>query len=647
MPALAKRRIPNVVFGLSIFWGGLLTPFFWTTGFNFKFLLPWGASICAGMWVAHVQTKEYKKNILSSLKYRHHKNLPVADRSAFLNIDRGVLSSLGPVPFHEKALPRVQSYSFHDLQRHCPPELVAGDAFSRIFGKFLSQQSRDDYAVYLALFDALAMTLLHPDNLKVPAGIDRHSGRSLLSHSLLLCGLMIQRASAYIYIPTHGMAAIDAGFKLDPSDPLISIVAMSHDIGKIRKMVVNDTGTGIELLPGHAAQSARDVAQLSEFWSEQISIEDRRIVQCALVYTSKWAECPVQKKKGNGQAIVTSDRLHAIMGLLAECDRISGSIEMGGKYNFNEAPKLVVTVAQVDAAVEPVNLLNMLSMYLVMSMSVNVRAPLSSVGFKCKDSLFSRDRHVVIIDELEFVKSFAKFMDKPELETRDGKSSTLTKKVLELLDEHGFLFRVDEPVHLTKRPATSCLYKIEFRDANAPPVAEPDIILLSSFLIDVTEWPSMAKLQAYPNYDSIPTFAGFRLGRQPAKISKLNTAFIEAESSNMEVKEMDKTVIVPLEMPIKKTPNAEKIIGKIGRALFNRTIKIAVADESVLAIVGFDDFFRDLGLQIEHYDILPDTISQLGIVQITRSVKNPETHVIKLDQSIYSKFVVNSRLVQP
>ena len=180
MPALAKRRIPNVVFGLSIFWGGLLTPFFWTTGFNFKFLLPWGASIGAGMWVAHVKSKEFKKNILSGLKYRHHEDLPVGNRSAFLNFDRGVLSSLGPVPFHEKPLPRVPSYSFEDLQRHCPLELVAGDAFSRIFGKFLSQQSRDDYAAYLALFDALAMTLLHPDNLKVPAGINRHAGRSLL-----------------------------------------------------------------------------------------------------------------------------------------------------------------------------------------------------------------------------------------------------------------------------------------------------------------------------------------------------------------------------------------------------------------------------------------------------------------------------------
>jgi hypothetical protein len=411
-------------------------------------------------------------------------------------------------------------------------------------------------------------------------------------------------------------------------------------------MVLDDSGKAISLLPGHDGQSARDMAQITEFWSNQISVEERRIIQWALVYTGRWADCPVKKMKVDGQAIVTSDRLHAIMGLLSECDRLAGSIEMGTAYNFNEAPKVVAPEAQVEAAVDPVNLLNTLSKYFVMSMPVNARAPMRSVGFKRKDIEFSRDRHVVIIDEVEFVKSFSNFIEKPELNFRDGKSSALTKMVLELLDENNFLFRVDEGTVVAKRPATSCLYKIEFRNADSAPEADPTLVLSSSFLVDVTEWPSMAKLQGYPNCMSTPTFAGFRLGRQPAKNRRSADDSIAAESLNGEVQPVGKDVTSLFERcKPKKSTSPEKIIGKIGRGLVSRTIQIAASDDKAMAIVGFDAFFRGLGLTIEHYDALPESFTPLGILQITKSIKNPEVHVIKLDRTIYEKFIVDSRVV--
>ena len=642
MATLAPRRIPNVVLGLSLFWGGVLSAFFWTNGFNFKFLLPWSVAICAGVWVAHERSKDFKRQILARLKYRENARLPVADRGAFLNSDKGVFSTLGPIPFHELPLPRLQSYSFADLLLHCPPELLKDNAFVRISGKFLNQSAREKNGAHLAVFDALAMTMLHPANVKVPAGIDRHGGRSLLSHSLLVAGLMFQRAPAYVYMPTHGMAAIDINFKLDALDPLIPIVAMAHDLGKIRKMVLDDSGKATALLPGHGQQASRDIAALQEFWSAQISIEDRRIIQWILAYSGRVANTPIQRAKGEGVAVVTSDRLHALMGLLGECDRLAGAIEMGGAYQFDEPPKAVATQAQVEEAVDPVNLLNALAKYFAMNMPVNARSPMRSVGFKCKDAEFSRDRHVVIIDELEFVKSFSQHIEKPELNSRDGKSSALTKRVLELLDENNFLFRIDEGPNVAKRPATSCLYKIEFRDASKPE-ADPALVLSSSFIVDVTDWPGMIKLQNYPNCLSIPKFAGFRLGRQPAKTRRSADDSIAAESLGGEVQPVGMDLGVLLEnRKSKKSAHPARVIQKIGEGLFNRTIKVAAADEKALAIVGSDDFFRDLGLAIEHYETLPESRAALGILQITRSIKNPETHVVRLDKAVYQKFAAFS-----
>ena len=65
-------------------------------------------------------------------------------------------------------------------------------------------------------------------------------------------------------------------------------------------------------------------------------------------------------------------------------------------------------------------------------------------------------------------------------------------------------------------------------------------------------------------------------------------------------------------------------------------------DEKALAIVGSDDFFRDLGLAIEHYETLPESLAALGILQITRSIKNPETHVVRLDKAVYQKLAAFS-----
>ena len=135
MAAIGPRRIPNVVAGLTLFWSGVLSAFYWHEGFNFPFLVPWAAAFFAGLYAAGVASDEWRDNHLKRLKYRFDQKLPVEHRQAFENSERGVRSSLGPPPFAFHPLPRHPEYAYSVLRAHTPPEFAGTDILDRMLGK--------------------------------------------------------------------------------------------------------------------------------------------------------------------------------------------------------------------------------------------------------------------------------------------------------------------------------------------------------------------------------------------------------------------------------------------------------------------------------------------------------------------------------
>lgn len=641
MATFKPARVPAVVAGLSLFWGGVLSAFFWTSGFNFYFLAPWLGAMLVGAWVAQANSDELRSRILAALQYRSDKSLPITERAAFGCQMGALVSSLGPVPVQCPPLPRLENYALDDLLAHAPPELAVDDLLQNLLGRFVSPAARARHPAHAACFDALAMTLLAPSNLNAPAGIDRHKGRSLLMHALLVLGLMSHRAPSHVYVPGHGRRAIELHFKLDPLDPLIPLLALSHDLGKVRKTVFNAAHEPEQLLPGHVAQSAKELSKLPELWRNDLATEDRQTLLTILFFSDKASQLPVQKMSARGAATVTSDRLQALFNLLGECDRLASAIESGVRYSFGEAPAPAAEQSSLQEVVEPVNLFNALTKFMVMEMPVNARSPARSVGFKYSDEHFGAGRQLIIIDEIEFVQVFSSYLGKPELNTREGKSSPLTKMVLEALDENGFLYRFDEGEHCARRPATSCLYKIEFRGAADAADAPPCLVLSSAFLVDVTDWQSMAKLQSYPNCLSTPSFAGFRLGRQPARARRSVDDAIASESLGglQQVVGVDITTLGQSRGKVAKAAKPlapEKIIHRINRAVREGAIKVAASDETAFAVVGQDAFFTSLGLQVQAFEVPPEAHSQVGILKIKRSLQQPGSHVVHLDRRVYS-----------
>lgn len=645
MAAIGPRRIPNVVAGLTLFWAGVLSVLYPDDAFNFPFLVPWAAALFAGIYAAGVASDEWRENHLKRLKYRFDLKLPVEDPRAFENAERGVRSSLGPPPFAFHPLPRHPEYAYSVLRAHSPPELAGTDILDRMLGKHLGKTARAKRPAHAALFDAIAQTLLAPEHVATPAGIDRHGGRSLVTHTLLVTALMMHRAPAYFYIP-HGFSPVDPDFKLDPLDPLIPLIGMAHDLGKIRCMTYSEDGVAVSLKRGHEAMALRELALMPEYWDATFNGEERWILQIALAYAGNVDQAPIQPGKREGEFVVTSDRLHALMGLLGECDRLASSIEMGASYSFAaQALPLEALPAESAKPVETVDLTTTLARYMLMKMLINARSGQRSVGFKRSDEAFCRGRHVVIVDEKEFADSFAAFMGRPELAQRDKKSAAITKAVLQMLGEKGYLFRLGDQPEDATRAATSCLYKVEFWDPSLKEEDAPGLTLSSAFVIDVTDWPELTKLHMIPDCQWTPRLAGYRMGRQYGKEERRSAADdVVSEAVTGEVR----PVGMDLESPLKwKKPRRSKSIEKvqavrrqINWGIESGLLKPAAKTDTAYAFLGQERAFQEMGLEIKLYDELPDLHKCVGVLSIKKSVKNPDALVTVLSiDALSSKYI--------
>jgi hypothetical protein len=621
-----------------LFWAGISSAFFWTRGFNFAFLGPWLLALGAGAWFAQSNSRAYKKSILTGLMFRNDVNLPVTDRYAFQNSERGILSSLGPVPFQYPALAHTQSYAFSDLQSHCPAELVNDEMLASILGRYLSPNGRSEYPAHVALFDSLARIFLHPTHIKLPAGLDRHGDRSLLSHSLLVCALMLHRARDYIY-RTGSLSAIDPNYKLDPLDPLLPIIGLSHDLGKLRTFTFDETGRASGLLPGHGPHGSRNMSMIEEFWDARIDAEERRVLQAALAYYHHMSVIPVQKQKDekNKNPTVTSDRLHAILGLLGECDRLASAIELGKPYEFKTTPEVFIP-EPVTAEEVTENLFESFSLYLATTALINARGSFKSVAFKYHDAEVTGGRHLLFFDEKEFNSSFSQYLQKTDLNVRDGKSSPLTNAILKMLDENGYLYRAKEGAG--HRSAINCLYKVEFWD-EAKAQETPALHLSSAFVVDVTDWPKMEMLRDKPNCNSKPSIVGARFGAQGLR---QRASAADDIASSAITGSAPKTIGNDLvdfvkNKKAKAPPNPTKVIQKIGNALAAKIITIAQETPVAFAIVGFDPFFVALGVVFNDYIELPPDIAAFGILKIQKSKTVLDQHVVLLDKTVFNSFI--------
>ncbi len=228
--------------------------------------------------------------------------------------DRGFKSRLGRVPrlaqapVRGKAIPMIES------------------APVRSWREWLVARSQP----HAALFDAILLTLSHDMRLPathVPGG---HGGHTLLEHSLFVVERMLVHTPTWQYTGLRGrsgallLALRDSSYVFDPTDPMIGIVALAHDLGKIECYVRDGSGKVVETRHAHDLVSGRMLGRMPEFWA--IPAADRSALLGAVSYYHHPQSLPVAP---DGRA--ADDRTIALMELLIHADTDAGRIEAGGQ----------------------------------------------------------------------------------------------------------------------------------------------------------------------------------------------------------------------------------------------------------------------------------------------------------------------------
>ena len=396
---------------------------------------------------------------------------------------RGLGCSLGELPIIARAPARAPELpGFEDLP-DVPPQFYP--AWLAQFGT--------THPAHVALLVAVLKILNARPELPatdVPGG---HGGRTLLQHCLLTGRLISHLAQSWEYTGVRTkkkrlvLALRDPTFTFRRDDPLIVILGVAHDIGKIEAFVFDDEGRVTGIKPEHDMTGARMLARLPEAWA--LPPGDRQALFLALAHYHHPMELPLSPDRR-----ALDDRTVALMELLIHADFVTGSQEAKG------AP---LTHEEMDRAqagdTDPVErapsdrLWDAFIEALSEHGRVNSKDKRFNMGALCLGEGF--DRPMLLLKE-DAVR--AALIQRLKLSARpplgDGRHE-ITLELLRLLDEKGVLHRTHAGVELT---AENALWNVDFlaRDrSNAAPTKSAGwsaVIVLDPRLI-----PRVAAMEPY------------------------------------------------------------------------------------------------------------------------------------------------------
>ena len=239
----------------------------------------------------------------------------------------GVTSSIGPVPILAPPARRAKA-------KECLP--IESDRIRQWI-----DTNKDTNPAYVALFMAVWETLsahkLHPASHRKGG----HGGRSLAQHCMAVADTALELAPTWsydgVYIKRPGktpkllITKRDANYVFDPCDPIIPVLALAHDLGKIEAYKLQPDGTVLtsesesiqdDVGVKHDALGARMLARISEFW--ELLPTDTEAITTVIAHYHHPSDFPVDK---DGLSI--DDRMTALMEFLILADKTTGQRESG------------------------------------------------------------------------------------------------------------------------------------------------------------------------------------------------------------------------------------------------------------------------------------------------------------------------------
>lgn len=639
MAALSPKRVPHSAAIVFSFWGFI----FWVYNADKATDPTLALSVSIACLVAGILAKSesiaYRKNTKSGL---------------LKDTVRGVVSSIGPVPFHTPVIPINNALDTKLIRANYPPEFrdSKNDLVAQYFSKY--EVSHPHYA---DLFEAILRLLTAPEHIYMPASYacdgtngdlwietNYHGNRSLLTHSILVYDLMISESESYCekYSPEKPKHANDINFKPDSNDPLIGILGLAHDIGKLKTFILlenNGKYLAKKIKRNHDSEGSRVMSLLPEFWNPNIPPIDRAIIQNVMAFYHHPSDLPIAPPDENSaQEKYVSDRQTALLWLLVKSDRMAGAIEHGESYDRARRTVIDLKIDTDLSSNSHETILESFIRFLATTHGVNAKGG-RSTAFKTSVD----DKTLLIFDEKEFINNYADFIGKPEFKTMKTSGNSphpVISNLLKTLDTQSVVYRV-ESNSTAGMPAELCLYSIEFFDPNDDGI-KPSLILSSAFILDISGYDVLARYKNMPDSHSKPKFGRRRFGARGVDrkstddniVSELFSGSDAEESFGFSIMDLPKRkqgkqkIAIAGTAKIKPSALAVKLISQAIQTSALVPIKEFKKDNlKMLVFAGADEWFiKNIGPIESMRD--PAFMSACNITEIKPSVKSPDQHII-------------------
>lgn len=254
------------------------------------------------------------------------------------NRHNGARSTLGDVPTPSRTPKRVDSPS---------KRLPIDSQLVKTWVEANERKFPQHVKFFWAIWDTYSAHQLFPASHRKGG----HGNRRLWEHCLAVADTALADAGTYVfdgvYVKARGKPKFkiidlkNKEFRFDAHDPLIPLLALAHDIGKLEAYILEPDGSvktkeeGSALTPqddnriSHDSLGARILARFPEYWD--LPGRDRQAINLVIGHYHHPSQFPVDR---NGLSL--DDRMTALMEFLIQVDKKTGMAESNITDSLNE-----------------------------------------------------------------------------------------------------------------------------------------------------------------------------------------------------------------------------------------------------------------------------------------------------------------------
>ena len=263
----------------------------------------------------------------------------------------GMRASLGSVPIHAYE-PETSKTPFDPKKvRDFPHIRSAEKPELRDFMQRYMDTYKDSHPGHVKLMQKMLDIFEYYSYLPATHVEGGHGGQSLQEHSLLVSHVMAVQKRNYSYKGAkRGKQVLvplkDPNYVFNPNDPLVEMLGLAHDIGKIEcfEFAKGDTQRRkpIDLRKDHDLTGSRVLARMPEIW--ELPDADRNLLLTIVAHYHHPSDTPVLPSTSP-----VVDRMHALLELLIYSDMATGAIEAG---EARSAPEAFTAISKSESYLE-------------------------------------------------------------------------------------------------------------------------------------------------------------------------------------------------------------------------------------------------------------------------------------------------------